>query len=65
MLAGTDYDATPLGTNHLTMATRVYYDVTSVVQGWVNGTMPVQGFMYKITSTSDAWVRVYNVEVVA
>jgi len=57
LLSGTDYAATAIGTATVSAAGWVSYDITSTVQGWVNGTYANQGVMYKETSAGHCYTR--------
>jgi len=57
MLSGTDYVATAIGTFTVSAAGWVSYDVTSTVQGWVNGSYANEGVMYRETSTGHCYTR--------
>jgi len=57
MLSGTDYVATALGTFAVSAAGWVSYDITSTVQGWVNGSYANEGVMYRETSTGHCYTR--------
>jgi len=54
--SGTDYVATALGTATVSSAGWVSYDITSTVQGWVNGSYVNEGVMYMETSAGRTMV---------
>jgi len=61
MLSGTDYDSAILGAKVITSSDPIAFDITDVVQEWVNATAPNEGVMYKLVNSG--WVRIYTREV--
>jgi len=55
--SGTDYNATAIGTATVSAAGWVSFDITSTVQGWVNGSYVNEGVMYKENTTGHCYTR--------